>query len=187
MGCNATFAIAANETDMNKVVKTVADYLLTERDAQKLLAKNLKDEAEAGNLKNFYLYSLEPSFNMEAFGTTYVTYFTISGKFSSAAIGYFNQFISHLPEGEYGVGFAFAWDHEPEAVSINGPEELYCGGGQDISDEINYLSEDFFWNSAERSNQLRRKGWRLKDMVDNTDYVTVAQAISLRRWHPERD
>lgn len=124
---------------------------------------------------------------MEAFGTTYVTYFTISGKFSSAAIGYFNQFISHLPEGEYGVGFAFAWDHEPEAVSINGPEELYCGGGQDISDEINDLSEDFFWNSAERSNQLRRKGWRLKDMVDNTDYVTVAQAISLRRWHPERD
>lgn len=51
MGCNATFAIAANETNMNKVVKTVADHLLTERDAQKLLAKNLKDEAEAGNLK----------------------------------------------------------------------------------------------------------------------------------------
>lgn len=55
MGCNATFAIAANETNMNKVVKTVADHLLTERDAQKLLAKKLKDEAEAGNLKNFYL------------------------------------------------------------------------------------------------------------------------------------
>lgn len=188
MGCNATFAIAANEEIMKKVVQAIADNYIAEEAYQKeLLAKDLKTEAEANRLKMFYPYSLYPQHYVEAFGSTYATYFTIRDKTSSAAIGYFNELVSCLPEGEYGVAFSFAWDFEPEAVAINGPDELYPGGGQDISSELNDLSEDYFWTSADRTGQLKRKGWRLKDMVDNTDYVTVAQAISLRRWSPERD
>lgn len=188
MGCNATFAIAANEENMTKMAHAIANNIIRDaRDQKELLAKDLKAEAEANRLIMFYPYSLHPQHHIEAFGSTYVTYFTICGKASSAAIGYFNELVSCLPEGEYGVAFSFAWDFEPEAASINGPDELYHGGGEDISSELNDLSEDYFWTSADRARQLKRKGWRLKDMVDNTDYATVAQAISLRRRHPERD
>lgn len=188
MGCNATFTIAANEENMTKLAHAIAtDIIKDARDQKNLLAKDLKAEAEANRLMMFYPYSLYPQHYMEALGSTYLTYFTIRDKTSSAAIGYFNELVSRLPEGEYGIAFSFAWDFEPEAVAINGPDELYPGDGQDISSELNDLSEDYFWTSADRTGQLKRKGLRLKDMVDNTDYVTVAQAISLRLSSPERD
>ncbi len=188
MGCNATFAIAANEENMTKLAHAIAtDIIKDARDQKNLLAKDLKTEAEANRLKMFYPYSLYPQHYMEALGSTYLTYFTIRDKTSSAAIGYFNELVSRLPEGKYGIAFSFAWDFEPEAVAINGPDELYPGDGQDISSELNDLSEDYFWTSTDRTGQLKRKGLRLKDMVDNTDYVTVAQAISLRLSSPERD
>ena len=114
MGCNATFAIAANEENMTKVAHAIANNIIKDARAQKeLLAKDLKLEAEANGLKLFYPYTLCPQHYVEALGSTYVTYFTIRGKTSSAAIGYFDKLVSFLPEGEYGVAFSFAWDFEP--------------------------------------------------------------------------
>lgn len=190
MGCNATFAIAANEENMKKVVQTIADNYIAEEVYQKeLLAKDLKTEVEAG-AKALQLYYpcrwRDPSFRMDAFGTTYVTYFTLTGFLSTASIDCFAELLSLLPEGEYGVAFSFAWDHSPEAVAINGPWELFHGGGEDISEELHILSEDYLWSSSERGGLLRSKGWRLKDLTDSTDYVTVARAASLRHWRPDK-
>lgn len=173
MGCNATFAIAANEENMKKVVQAIADNYIAEEAYQKeLLAKDLKTEAEAGSkaLQMYYPCRWRgPSFRMDAFGSTYVTCFTLSGFLFTASIDCFAGLLSLLPEGEYGFGYSFAWDHSPEAVAVNGPWELYHGGGEDISEELHILSEDYLWSSSERGGLLRSKGWRLKDLTDSTD------------------
>ena len=171
MSCHVVCTISAREECINSVLDVL-------KDAGGEGTLTLSDAA-VGRMTPKLWYSRGINVGLTRYGDTFAASFAMA-RFSSAALSLFSSVIEALPTGEYGIAHSFSWDHDQDSVCVNGYDEPYHGGGDELPWPVDDLDVDYMYED-EAKELLRSKGWRRSDMKTEA-LERVAEAESLRWW-----
>ena len=171
MSCHVVCTISAREECINSVLDVL-------KDAGGEGTLTLSDAAVGRKTPKLW-YSRGINVGLTRYGDTFAASFAMA-RFSSAALSLFSSVIEALPTGEYGIAHSFSWDHDQDSVCVNGYDEPYHGGGDELPWPVDDLDVDYMYED-EAKELLRSKGWRRSDMKTEA-LERVAEAESLRWW-----
>lgn len=169
MGCFLTCSVSSDRGGMGHVLAAMGV-----EDAE---GEIRRAEEGGGSAPSAYAFMAPP--HVRAYGDSYVATLAMA-RSSRGALMMLQDVMGRLPAGEYGIAYAFAWDYDPDLVSLNSDGRPYPGGGADAPECLLDVSERFMYSTVAQA-RVSRAGWCEEDMAE-ADLQRVAEAEALRCW-----